>query len=127
MDLLLRLLRRPGICHPFSWSGVATIIAWSVLAWSLLGAHLGLLMVGQVSLDVSGFVQIVGTFALASVAGLFAVVAPSGLGVREGVIVAGLSPFVGTGPALALALTSRLMLTIADVVAAGAQRCLPDG
>ena len=53
-------------------------------------------------------------------AGLLAVASPSGLGVREAVLVAALSPFVGVGTALGVALASRLILTVADVLAAGA-------
>lgn len=119
VDLLLRVLRRPGIRHPFTWRGVATIIGWGMLAWFFLGAHMAMLVSGEADLTVAGSVEVVGTFALASTVGLFAFIAPSGLGVREAVIVAGLGPFVGTGSALALALASRLLLTVAEVVAAG--------
>lgn len=119
VDLLLRLLRRPGIRHPFSYRGVLRVVGWCLLAWTFLGSHLAVLVAGQADLGTLGLVEVLGTYALASTAGVFAVVAPSGLGVREAVIVAGLGPFVSTGSALALALASRLLLTIAEVVAAG--------
>jgi len=57
---------------------------------------------------------------------LFVFVLPSGAGVREAILVAGLGPFVGTGPAIALAAVSRVLLTVADLVTAGAAAALAE-
>jgi len=54
----------------------------------------------------------------AYVAGLLVVFAPSGLVVREAAIVAGLSPLIGGGRALTLALGSRLWLVALEVATA---------
>jgi uncharacterized membrane protein YbhN (UPF0104 family) len=62
----------------------------------------------------------VGAFAIAWLAGLVAVYAPGGLGVREAVLVALLSSRIGAANALVLAATSRLIFILADVVLAGA-------
>ncbi|MFD2355573.1 UPF0104 family protein [Nonomuraea ferruginea] len=43
----------------------------------------------------------------------------AGVGVREGALVLVLHPILGTGPALAVAVVSRLVFTLADVTAAG--------
>ena len=60
----------------------------------------------------------VGVFAAGYILGLVAIFAPGGLGVRELVFVAILAPRVGSGGAVALAIGSRLLLTITEVVAA---------
>jgi uncharacterized membrane protein YbhN (UPF0104 family) len=56
--------------------------------------------------------------ALAMTLGVLVVVAPSGLGVREAVLVAALSPVLSSSDALAVALVARLAFTVADLLAA---------
>ena len=52
------------------------------------------------------------------IAGLLVVFMPSGLGVREVVMYAGLLPLVGPAPALAITAVSRGLLTLGDFLAA---------
>ena len=56
--------------------------------------------------------------ALAITLGFVVVVAPSGIGVREAVLVATLAPVLDTSQALAIALVARLLFTVADLIAA---------
>jgi uncharacterized membrane protein YbhN (UPF0104 family) len=55
--------------------------------------------------------------------GMFAFLSPSGLGVREAVLVAAMVPVLasagGVGAATGIALASRLIFTIADLLGAG--------
>jgi uncharacterized membrane protein YbhN (UPF0104 family) len=61
-----------------------------------------------------------GIFGLAWVAGLLFVVVPAGAGVREVILVVGLASVLSSGAALAVALLSRVLLTVTDLVLAGA-------
>jgi len=56
--------------------------------------------------------------ALAMTVGFIVVVAPSGIGIREAIIVAVLAPVLNGPEALAVALVARLLFTLADLVAA---------
>jgi uncharacterized membrane protein YbhN (UPF0104 family) len=58
-----------------------------------------------------------GAFALAWLAGLVAVFAPGGIGVREAALAALLAPITGEGRAILVATASRLLLTLVDAVA----------
>jgi hypothetical protein len=49
--------------------------------------------------------------------GLLALFAPGGIGVREGVFYVLLTPYLGSGGALALSVASRLELTVTEAVA----------
>jgi glycosyltransferase 2 family protein len=118
--LTLRLLRRRQVPITIGWSNVGQIMGWSALAWVLFGTHLWLLANAMAGPGVTGWVRCVGAFALAMTAGMIAVVAPSGIGVREAVIVAALAVYLPVGAALGLALASRLVFTIADLIAASA-------
>ncbi|WP_434743518.1 lysylphosphatidylglycerol synthase transmembrane domain-containing protein [Micromonospora sp. SH-82] len=123
VQLVLRLLRRPPLERRLTWSGVLRVIGWTALGYSLFGVHLWLLANAQATPGFEGLVRCVGAFAIAMTVGMFAFVSPSGLGVREAVLVAALAPFLlddgGVGAALGIALASRLIFTIADVLAAG--------
>jgi uncharacterized membrane protein YbhN (UPF0104 family) len=120
VDIFLRVLGRAGLNHRLRLAGLARIMGWSALAWTLFGVHFYLLGVGAGGNLEPSLTDAIGSFALAMTAGLLAVASPSGLGVREAVLVAALSPFGGVGTALGVALASRLILTVADVLAAGA-------
>lgn len=58
----------------------------------------------------------IGLLAVANVAGIVAVFAPAGIGVREFVLTLGLSPFLSLEEALALSAILRLLTVIADLV-----------
>lgn len=118
IDRLLRLLGRPPLTQPLSFRTLGIAVAWVLPAWMLLGLHLWLLTEsvapGRVPLP-----EAIGMFALAWSAGFLFVLAPAGLGAREAVLVAGLVPVMPAGTALALAVVSRLLMTIADLAWAG--------
>jgi uncharacterized membrane protein YbhN (UPF0104 family) len=120
VDLFLRILGRGGLNHRLRLKGLMRVMGWSALAWTLFGVHFWLLGAGVHGAGAPSLTTAIGAFALAMTAGLLAVASPSGLGVREAVLVAALLPFVGPGTALGVALASRLILTVADVLAAGA-------
>ncbi|MCW3841320.1 flippase-like domain-containing protein [Micromonospora yasonensis] len=123
VQVALKVLRRPRLEHRLTWPGVLRVMGWSALGYGLFGVHLWLLANAQAAPGVGGLLRCVGSFAIAMTVGMFAFLSPSGLGVREAVLVAALAPFLvhdgGVGAAMGIALASRLIFTIADVIAAG--------
>ena len=119
VNLVLRVLRRSPLPHGLSWADTGRAVAWCALAWVLFGTHLWLLATAESAAGLEGLLRCIGAFALAMTAGLLAALAPSGIGVREAVIVAALLPYVPVGVALGIALASRLVFTVADLTAAG--------
>jgi uncharacterized membrane protein YbhN (UPF0104 family) len=120
IGLLLRVLRRPPLDRPLSWAGVLRVAVWSAAGYLFFGLHLWLLARSQAGTGWTGLGLCVAAIGLSISVSTFVVLAPSGLGVREFLIAltlmaAGL-PY-GTGYAIALA--SRLVATVADVLAAG--------
>lgn len=91
--------------------------AANIVAWCGYGAALWLLAHGVLD-RAPTLVQCIGAFAASYVAGLVAVVAPAGLGVRESVFILMLQGTLGAPGAAALAIASRIMLTITEVGAA---------
>ena len=114
-NLALRLLRRPQMSEQLRSGEVVRAVIWSYVSWLLFGLQLWVLTGALAKQSLSGFVITTGAIAFAMSAGFLTFVLPSGVGVREAVLVAGLAPLAAAGPALAIALTSRLLFTIADV------------
>lgn len=121
--VFLRTLKKPPLTGRMTWPGVLRIVGWTLLGYTFFGVHLWLLANAQAAPGVSGLLRCIGAFALAMTAGFFAFLAPSGFGAREAVLVAVLAPFLthagGIGAALGIAVASRLLFTIADLLAAG--------
>lgn len=88
-----------------------------VLVWGLYGVAFWSTGRALFAVPTSALARYMGVFALAWLAGLVAVFAPGGIGVREAVIVALLGSRLGEANAIVLAATSRIVLTAIDLVA----------
>lgn len=114
----LRLLRqRSGMA--FDAGVVVRSSAWAVLMWLAFGAQAAILC-ESLGHDMTPGLALtcVGGFAVAWACGFVAVLAPAGGGVRELALVALLSHAVGARDALAVAVLSRLLTTVADLLCA---------
>jgi hypothetical protein len=102
--------------------GAATMLralTWAVVVWVLYGAHVWVLVHAVGGSGRDAVAASVGGMALGWALGLVAVLAPAGAGVRDGVLVVVLAPVVGRSAALAVALGSRGLQALADVLLAG--------
>lgn len=98
---------------PVLLGAVVNLVAWcgyGLALWLLAGATLP---DGGLTLSMA-----IAAFSASYVAGLVALFVPGGLVVREGVLVAMLQGPLGLGPATALAVASRVLLTITELGAA---------
>ncbi len=118
LDWLFRLFgREPLNVRPSGRSMLAATI-WSFAVWLVMGLQLLTLVRALGMADIAAAPAAVGGMGLAWAAGLIFIPAPAGAGVRDAVIVAIFAPHIGTAPALAVALASRVLLLLADVVLA---------
>ena len=113
----LRVLRRDPLDRPLSRRGVGTALAWALAMWAAYGVHLWLLVRPQ---DTQGRADLlllsVGAYALAWTAGFLFVLAPAGAGVREVALIAALAPVLDPAAALAVAVLSRVLMTLGDLM-----------
>lgn len=119
IDRLLRLARRPPQEVPLTGRAIVVATLWAILYWVLNGAAVWLLATRLGAADGRTFLLATGGFAFAWCAGFLVVLAPAGAGVREVVLVASLSPVLSVGKATAVALASRLLTTVGDLLSAG--------
>jgi uncharacterized membrane protein YbhN (UPF0104 family) len=119
LAVLLTAVRRPPTSRrvPTFVTVRATLLYLPM--WLLFGASFWLCAQALVGVPARDLALYAGAFAVAWLAGLVAIYAPGGLGVREAVLVALLSGRIGAADALIVAAASRLMLVLVDVVLAG--------
>jgi uncharacterized membrane protein YbhN (UPF0104 family) len=120
LGLGLRLLKRPPLERPLTRRGVLVSAAWAFAGWAAYGVHLALIVAGLGAAGPRAAGLSFGAFALAWCLGFIVVIAPAGAGVREVAMVAALAPVLPAGPAIAAALCSRLVVSLGDLICAGA-------
>nr|WP_256863379.1 lysylphosphatidylglycerol synthase domain-containing protein [Microbispora sp. GKU 823] len=116
----LRTLRRPPLERPLTRRGVLVACGWALAGWAAYGVHLALIVHGLGAGGPSAVILSFGAFALAWCLGFVFVIAPAGAGVREVAMVAALAPVLDRPAAIAAALCSRLIVSVGDLVCAGA-------
>jgi uncharacterized membrane protein YbhN (UPF0104 family) len=120
LNLILKAVRRPPLEHPVSTSTTLRAVAWTVLGWALLGVHTWLLCLAAGGSGAGLPFLATGAYALAFTAGFIVFIAPGGIGAREAALVIALSPVLPAGAPIVVAIVSRVVLTAADLVNAGA-------
>lgn len=119
-NLLFRVLRRPPLDVRFSWTGVGVAVLALLGTWLAYGLQVTLLGWSLGAEPGSLLLPATGAFAAAWCAGFLVVVVPTGAGTREAVLTVALVAQLpgGSAAALTIAVVSRLLLTVADVLAA---------
>ncbi|MER6943303.1 lysylphosphatidylglycerol synthase transmembrane domain-containing protein [Nonomuraea sp. NPDC000554] len=109
----LRRLKREPLERPLTRRGMLTALGWAVAGWACYGLHLYFVA------PEGGLLFAVGAFALSWCLGILTFVVPAGAGVREVAMVAVLAPVLDSGSAIAVALASRVVIVIGDLICAG--------
>lgn len=118
--LLLRVLRRDPLEHRLTAPAIALTAMWFVLAWA--GAGLSVLVLAHAvspstSLGALAVTSICG-FALASAIGMFSIIVPAGVGVRDGILALLLAALMPFPAAFTVVVISRFFSVVADVLVA---------
>ena len=112
---LLVFLKRDPISISLSYSDVLWILGVCVLCWIVGGIGFSLFIHSVFTISSESFLFLTGALAISSTLGLLALFAPSGLGVREGVLVYLLSSIMPTSVAVILSVLTRLWMTLIEI------------
>ncbi|HLZ36305.1 MAG TPA: lysylphosphatidylglycerol synthase domain-containing protein [Mycobacteriales bacterium] len=115
----LALARRPPLDHDLSRRVLARAVGWLLACWIAYGLHVWALAVDLGARPLAALPVAVAAYAVAFSVGILVVIAPAGAGVREVLLVVALAPVLSTDAATAVAVVSRLLLTVMDTAAAG--------
>jgi len=119
LDLALKAMKRPPLEKPVSVGGMARALAWTTLGWLCYGAHAWFLISVFAGKGGHVFALSLGAYALAWSVGFLVIVFPGGIGPRELALIAVLAPVMPSASALVVALASRVVMTVGDLVWAG--------
>lgn len=109
---------RPNAVKAVEPEALAGALFANLFAWCGYGLALQLLLHGILPDAQLSWRMATGAFAASYLVGYLALFLPGGLGVRELILVALLQDAIGQGPAFALAVASRLTLTVNELGAA---------
>jgi len=119
LDRLFCLFKREPLNERLTGRSVVTALLWGALSWVLLGLHLYVITHALGAHGAQALAASVGGMAFAVAIGVIFIPAPAGAGIRDVALVAALSGRLGATDALAAALTSRVILVLADLALAG--------
>jgi len=118
-NAVLKLAGRPPVSLPAQYRDMLGIVGMFTLNWALLGLGFFLFASALHPVQVQYLVYVAGAFALSCTIGILALFAPGGLGVREGILVISLSAIMPQAIAVAIALASRIWMTMGEMAAVG--------
>ena len=115
MNVVLGRLRRKPLSLSISYLSVLWILAVCVLSWVIGGVGFYLFVRSVFPVDPRYLLFLTGALAISSTLGLIVLFAPSGLGVREGVLVYLLSSIMPSSVAVILSVLTRLWMTFIEI------------
>ena len=120
INLFLRLLEHfiPGkdLQISITYRDMVKMVCLFVCNWILVGCGFYLLVCSVYPIPFGQFLYVAGVFGLAVMVGMVTFFAPSGLGVREGIITLGLTVIMPKEEAVIIALLARVWATFAELL-----------
>jgi glycosyltransferase 2 family protein len=113
VNLFLRLLGRPGV--RVRWRQQVGLVVYYFCQWWAIGLSFWLLVGAFLPQRLERVFPLAGAYALACVAGYVVPIAPSGLGVREGILTMLLNPLLPLPVAVAAAVVARLWYSAVEL------------
>jgi uncharacterized membrane protein YbhN (UPF0104 family) len=119
LNLALRFVRRPPLERPADLVSTLRALGWNVVGWALFGLHIWLLAMAAGGSGSSLPFAATGAFALAWTVGFLVFFAPGGIGAREAALTVALVGVLPAGAPIIVALVSRVVFTLVDLIGAG--------
>jgi glycosyltransferase 2 family protein len=120
LDRALRVLGKAPLEGSVSRGGMARALVLTTLGWLCYGASAWFLISVFAGKGVGSYALSLGAYALAWAVGFLIIFFPGGIGPREVALIAVLAPVMPSASALVVALASRVVMTVSDLVWAGA-------
>jgi glycosyltransferase 2 family protein len=126
---LLELARRrvpelePGDLTPSAGTVVVLVVGYAAY-WAVTGLAFAALVASLYPLVLADVPLVVAAYAAAYAAGFLSLLTPAGLGVREGVLTVAMASVLPAGPALVVALLSRVWMMLVELAGAAVAQLL---
>ncbi len=119
VNFILRLMKRPPLDVKLNVATMGLLAGGMCVHALLYAGGFVAMCLGVVDIPISVLPMMIGAICVANTAGLLAIFAPGGIGVREGVLMAVLLGALGEGTAVLVTVALRLLQVIADAALAG--------
>lgn len=120
VNIVLRIFRREPLPAPLQARTMIQSFVLGVGMYAFFGVHLWLLSSHETGLSLVNLFFLTGALALGMTTGVVAFLLPAGIGAREAIVGLALASMTTAGAATALALLSRVLFTVADLLCVGA-------
>lgn len=115
LNWILILFRKEPIILSISYRDISWILLVCILSWIIGGIGFWIFVDSVFAIPSQHILFLTGALALSSTLGLIALFAPSGLGVREGVLVYLLSHLMPEGVAVIISVLTRIWMTLVEI------------
>ena len=119
LKYLEKWLKRDNLRIPMTYPQMLKVVGLFVLNWLIVGLGFYMLSCSIYPLPWSQFLYAAGIFGVSCIIGILAIFAPSGIGVREGIMVLGLSLIMPKEYAVIISIVSRLWMSISELILIG--------
>lgn len=116
LRMLGRLMKKDDLEIPFGYFQMLKVVLLFIFNWLIVGTGFYLLTCSVYPLGIEHLLYVGGVFGLAAIIGIISIFAPSGIGVREGIMVLGLSLIMPEEYAVIIGIVSRLWATVAELL-----------
>ena len=113
-------LKKDNLRIPITYGQMLKVVGLFVCNWIIAGLGFYMLSSSIYPLPWSQFLYAAGIFGVSCIIGILAIFAPSGIGVREGIMVMGLSLVMPSEYAVIISIVSRLWMSVSELILIGA-------
>lgn len=119
LNWALARLHRPAVQVTLTWRQIWLLLLRYLLVWLAMGLSFAALVRAITPVSWAEVPYLIATWAAAYVAGFLSLLTPSGLGVREGVMVLLLAAIVPVPVAAVIAIVARIWMVVGELLGAG--------
>jgi len=116
LRLVGKIIKKNDMEIPFSYLQMLKIVVLFIGNWMIVGTGFYMLVTSIYEIPGSQLLYVGGVYGLSAIIGIISIFAPSGIGVREGIMVLGLSLIMPNEYAVIIGVVSRLWATVAELL-----------
>ncbi len=119
LGLVEKVTKKDGLVIPITYGQMIKVVLLFIGNWIIVGIGFYMLACSIYPIPASEMLYTAGIFGLSCIIGILAVFAPSGLGVREGILLLGLTLVMPEEYAMIISIVSRLWMTVSELALIG--------
>ena len=119
LRILEKVIHKKDMEIPITYGEMIKVVLLFIGNWVIVGIGFYMLTCSIYPIPMSEMLYSAGIFGLSCIIGILAIFAPSGLGVREGILVLGLGLIMPEEYAVLISIVSRLWMTVSELALIG--------